>query len=1087
LLLFALGWWLQGDERGYWLPGLGVGVTLLAWFGWRALGPLAGTLLLVRCLTHTAEGSLLIFAGSFFHILHIAAGWWLYHVVARGSRGLDDPRSATIFLLFIPGILSIVLALVQALVYDSWQGNLSLFWLDASQLLLGRMVGMVVIAPLLIVVGTPVLLRYRLVDLDWPPAFFGRKEQSAAFGDNLELAGLTFATTLLALLLLWSDAVQNVVLWGGCLILIVWACIRQGLRGGSFCASVTSIVVVIVAQILSTPDFGRDTIQGHVLAFCSTALLLGVSVNWIRANESRYREVVDRVPFVLYSARLTTGIPALIDANQASLTKTPVVKGGLGGGARLDFSGASIGKLAKIVLVSPACRAVFGCDEAALLGSFSQWLEQIEPGDREIVFASLAQLCLQKQPVTCEFRLRIPPNDGSPSTSHRLPTASTHRWLRDTLTPHYNADGELDGWEGLVEEITEQRALSHNLRKTSNMLQVLVGNLPMGVYFVQGPAGYPLLVNARARQLLGKREDLSCGLEHLSNVFRLARPDGSEYPWQDLPVSKAMRQGATCRANDIVVTRPDGRKIPLISWAAPIDLHNTGVPDAAVWVLEDWTTLQQAELAARESEVRLRAVIETMGEGVIVQDAAGGVLDCNEAACTILGISREAMMRRIGLTQGATCVQEDGNSFPPDQQPDQLALRAHKAIRGVILGLGSAAGEVHWLLVNSLPLAGANQQKARVVTTFADITSQVHAQHSLRMALDKYQKLVEHLPFMLYQRDLQLNMTYLNPAATQVTGYSAQELMSPGFCASILHKDDVATFHSTMETVHQGKSSRIEVRYRTKDKSLKHVFVFIHPNFEDGVVVGSTSLIVDITMQRRLEQELQQAKHLELVGRLASGTVHDFNNLLTVLMGLAGLARYEIPADHSAQKYLSRIEEAGEQASHLAGQLLTFSKQRSKQYHAVDLNLVVTQTLKLVQSVMPLEIDLESKLDPLDPKVHSDENSLKQVLMNLCLNARDAMPNGGTICVQTDTVTPPRDESATENCAWVHLSITDQGVGMATDMLGRIFEPFYSTKENGTGLGLSVVQQIIKESGGIIEVHSKPNEGTRFDIWLKKE
>src|SRR5262249_47056049 len=160
--------------------------------------------------------------------------------------------------------------------------------------------------------------------------------------------------------------------------------------------------------------------------------------------------------------------------------------------------------------------------------------------------------CLQHQPVTCEFRLRGPDTEASPPAGPaRFTTPPSYRWLRDTLTPHHSEDGLVDGWEGLVEDITDQRAMSHNLRKLTNMLQVLITNLPMGVYFVQAPQGYPILVNARARQLLGQREDLSAGLSSLSRVFRLHRPDGAEYPADELPVAKALYRGITCRANDI--------------------------------------------------------------------------------------------------------------------------------------------------------------------------------------------------------------------------------------------------------------------------------------------------------------------------------------------------------------------------------------------------------------------------------------------------------------------------------------------------------------------------------------------------------
>src|SRR5262249_14642519 len=156
---------------------------------------------------------------------------------------------------------------------------------------------------------------------------------------------------------------------------------------------------------------------------------------------------------------------------------------------------------------------------------------------------------------------------------------------------------------------TAQRDLADDLRRTTGMLHTLVNNLPAGVFFVEAPGGRPVLVNARARQLLGQREDMAAGVQHLAEVYRLHRPDGSLYPADRLPVADALRRGPTSTCDDIVVHRPDGRRLPLVSWATPLDLSGRGGYDAAVWVLEDLTALRQAETALRESEVRLRAVV----------------------------------------------------------------------------------------------------------------------------------------------------------------------------------------------------------------------------------------------------------------------------------------------------------------------------------------------------------------------------------------------------------------------------------------------------------------------------------------------
>jgi signal transduction histidine kinase len=707
-------------------------------------------------------------------------------------------------LILIPGGLSAAAAVIEA-AYHADPDAVAM--LTAHNWLI-RMVGILVVVPCLIVVATPILLRYRFVNIELPPAFFGERDGSSRFGDRLETAGLTIATSILAVLLLWAHLQDNDtkwLLWASCLILIVWTCIRQGLAGGCFAASVTSVIVLLIAQSVALESGTRVAIQGNLLAFCSSALLVGVSVSWIRSNEARFRHVIGRIPFVVYSARLPEGIP------------TPAAPG-LSDSKLEMHVGPSIGKSADVMLVSPAAQHIFGCDPDTLIGPFESWLSRVVPDDRELVIASLAQLCLQKQPVICEYRL-LPGGES---------TTDTHRWLRDTLTPHYSDDGLVNGWEGLIEDITDQRALSQNLRKTTNMLQALVTNLPTGVYFVHGPQGYPLLVNARARQLLGQREDMSAGLARLSRTFSLHRTDGSEYPWEELPVCKALRHAVTCRANDIVVHRADGRKIPLITWAAPIDLHNSGKPDAAVWVLEDFSAMQQANQALRETELRL--------------------------------------------------------------------------------------------------------------------------QHSQR---------------------------------------------------------------------------------------------------------------------------------LELIGRLASGTVHDFNNLLMVVLSLAEMAKRALAGDHPVQQTLTQLEEAGEQAAHLAGQILTFGKQRQRESEPVDLNAVIAGVLKMVRGVVPTSITVQTALDPKLPAARGDENQFKQIVMNLCLNARDAMKAGGTLSIRTDQSAPHVNGKP-----WIHIAIADTGCGMPEDIRRQVFEPFFSTKERGTGLGLAVVQHIVNEHHGLIDVHSKLGDGTRFDIWL---
>ncbi len=496
-------------------------------------------------------------------------------------------------------------------------------------------------------------------------------------------------------------------------------------------------------------------------------------------------------------------------------------------------------------------------------------------------------------------------------------------------------------------------------------------------------------------------------------------------------------------------------------------------------MLEDLTALHQAEAARRESELRLRGIFETMGEGVLVQSATGAIVECNPAACAILGMKRERLLEHRSFAGDNACTRSDGQPVPAAELPDRQVLQHGQPVRDLILGVQQAGtGAVRWLLVNCMPLPvgptfGLNHQKARIVTTFADITASVQASENLRETKEKYEHLVESLPLMLVQLDRDLRITFQNRLASRLTGYSAEELQVPGFLLSLVEAGDQASLLQAIQQAQRGQPASVEFHCRTRDGQTKVLLALLQP-LVGTEAASCTCLVMDMTVQRRLERELQDAQRLELVGRLASGTVHDFNNLLTIMLGLADLVKLALPPGHAAQTDMDRLVEAGEQASHLAGQLLTFSSQRPRAEHGIDLNDVVRQTLKLLRGVMTTAIEVESILAHQPAMIRGEETQLKQVIMNLCLNARDAMPEGGRLLVRTDC-----------RHGWVRLCVQDSGTGMEDAVRSRIFEPFYSTKERGTGLGLAVVKQLVTEMGGDIDVWSRPGEGTRFEIRFK--
>ena len=358
--------------------------------------------------------------------------------------------------------------------------------------------------------------------------------------------------------------------------------------------------------------------------------------------------------------------------------------------------------------------------------------------------------------------------------------------------------------------------------------------------------------------------------------------------------------------------------------------------------------------------------------------------------------------------------------------------------------------------------------------TFSDISAYVHAREAIRGSEERYRGLVESLPLMLIQCDLDMRVTYMNPATSTLTGYTLEKVSEPTAWASLIHPEDLAIPYRLMRSAMAGQVDQGEFRYRAKDGSEKMAYSISQARYQDGSIVGTTTLLVDVTRERRLERELHRAQRLELMGRLASGVVHDFNNLLSVVFSLTDLARGHLPLDHPVHADLRRINEASEQAAGLATQLLALSKQRPTPPRRVDVNLVSRRTLELLQATLPSPITLEVDLSLGELPILADETQVQQVLMNLSLNARDAMPSGGTLRVQTFL----RDGE-------VCLVVADTGEGMSEDVRRQVFEPFFSTKEYGTGLGLAVVQQVVEGHGGKIVVSSQPGQGTCFEVTWK--
>lgn len=332
---------------------------------------------------------------------------------------------------------------------------------------------------------------------------------------------------------------------------------------------------------------------------------------------------------------------------------------------------------------------------------------------------------------------------------------------------------------------------------------------------------------------------------------------------------------------------------------------------------------------------------------------------------------------------------------------------------------------------------------------------------------------------------------YVNPAFEKITGYSRKEARgaNPRILKSGKHEDEF--YRNLWDTVTGGEIWSGTLINRRKDGILYHEEATIFPVRDAcGMVTHYTKVAHDATEKIQLESQLRQAQKMEAVGRLAGGIAHDFNNLLMGIIGGVELARIELSDNHSTLQYIDEIEKAAEKAGDLIRQLLTFSRKRIISPRVLNLNNVVRDVEKMLRRVIGENIEVVIKLDDRIKNIKVDQGQMEQVIMNLVVNARDALPRGGKIVLETGITRP--DESVLKifphlnDSEYVFLSVIDDGDGMEEEVLSHIFEPFFTTKERGkgTGLGLATVYGIIQQSRGYIIPVSTPGMGTAITICL---
>ena len=511
--------------------------------------------------------------------------------------------------------------------------------------------------------------------------------------------------------------------------------------------------------------------------------------------------------------------------------------------------------------------------------------------------------------------------------------------------------------------------------------------------------------------------------------------------------------------------------------------NESGRPAGLRGLSLDITERKNAELAVRESESRFRSLFQAVPQPVWVYDLETlRFLKVNDAAIRQYGYTNDEF---LSMSVKDIRPESEVDLFLDhlDEQATNSGYRGiwkHRKRDGTLIDVEIYAHD-----------AQLDGRPCRLIAA-NDLTRRRLAEEQLIRSEERYRDLVENAHDIIYSHDLLGNYTSINKAGERITGYSREEALKMNITDTVAPEFVEVAREMIKAKLRGEESTAYELEILAKHGERICVEVNTKLIEQDGRPIGVQGIARDITARKHLEEQLRQAQKLESVGRLAGGIAHDFNNMLTAINGYSDLTLRQLPEDHKLRRNIQEIKKAGERSAQLTNQLLAFSRRQLLQLEIVNLNEVLTDTTQILRRVIGEDVELITDLDPHIDTVKFDPGQMTQIVLNLAVNARDAMPGGGKLTIATRNVFMTAEQakafSGLVSGAYVQLIVSDTGTGITEADLEHIFEPFFTTKEvgKGTGLGLSTVYGIVKQSGGGIRVSTEGGKGTSFEIFLPR-